>query len=201
MLNRDFAVYAVHSAYWSSFGVTQAALARRDRGARGATSDAPTATSAEDAPHSRALLFFHMVAFGVMYFGMGQALFADQVPLWFAGQQFVGTAVIAAGAFLMSWSLVFFQSWRFRAAVEAGHKLATGGPFHWLRHPIYMGLNLLALGTAIWVPTTIVWAGFVLMVIGSDLRGRAEERLLTGVFGEEYLRYCATTRRFVPGVY
>lgn len=44
---------------------------------------------------------------------------------------------------------------------------------------VYMGLNLLALGTAIWVPTPIVWAGFALMVIGSDLRARADSSLVS----------------------
>jgi protein-S-isoprenylcysteine O-methyltransferase Ste14 len=64
-----------------------------------------------------------------------------------------------------------------------------------------MGLNLLALGTAIWVPTTLVWAGFILMAVGSDLRARAEEPLLVGAFGHTYREYMARTRRFIPGVY
>jgi len=61
--------------------------------------------------------------------------------------------------------------------------------------------NLLALGTALWVPTAIVWAAFVLMAIGSDLRARAEETLLRQAFDSSYREYCARTRRFVPGIY
>lgn len=64
-----------------------------------------------------------------------------------------------------------------------------------------MGLNLLALGTALWVPTAIVWAAFVLMTIGSDLRARAEETLLERAFDPSYREYCARTRRFLPGIY
>jgi protein-S-isoprenylcysteine O-methyltransferase Ste14 len=64
-----------------------------------------------------------------------------------------------------------------------------------------MGLNLLALGSAIWVPTAIVWIAFLLMVLGSDLRARAEETLLLRVFGASYREYCARTGRFVPGIY
>ena len=70
-----------------------------------------------------------------------------------------------------------------------------------VRHPIYMGLNLLALGTAVWAPTAIVWVGFLLMVVGSDLRARAEEALLTKAFGPSYREYMTRTRRFVPGIY
>jgi protein-S-isoprenylcysteine O-methyltransferase Ste14 len=64
-----------------------------------------------------------------------------------------------------------------------------------------MGLNLLALGSALWVPTAFVWGAFVLMAVGSDLRARAEETLLRQAFEPSYGEYCAHTRRFVPGIY
>lgn len=60
---------------------------------------------------------------------------------------------------------------------------------------------MLALGSAVWVPTIFVWVGFALMSLGSDLRGRAEEKLLAARFGETYGAYTAKTKRFVPGVY
>ena len=110
-------------------------------------------------------------------------------------------AVIASGAVLMNWAMVHFRSWRFRATLAEGHELATGGPFRFVRHPIYMGFNLLALGNAIMVPTPLVWAGFVLMGLGSDLRARVEERLLVQAFGHTYSNYMERTRRFIPGIY
>jgi protein-S-isoprenylcysteine O-methyltransferase Ste14 len=137
----------------------------------------------------------------MMYIGIGIAVVPHQVPAWFTGQRIVGSVVIAGGAALVVSALIYFRSWRFRAAVDIHHQLATGGPFRLLRHPIYMGLNLLALGSAIWVPTPVVWAAFVLMAIGSDLRARAEEALLIRVFGSTYREYTARTRRFVPGIY
>jgi protein-S-isoprenylcysteine O-methyltransferase Ste14 len=39
------------------------------------------------------------------------------------------------------------------------------------------------------------------MAIGSDLRGRAEEKLLATQFGAEYTSYLAHTSRFIPGLY
>jgi protein-S-isoprenylcysteine O-methyltransferase Ste14 len=62
-------------------------------------------------------------------------------------------------------------------------------------------MNLLALGTAFWVPTIVVWAAFVLMAIGSDVRARAEETLLERAFGASYRQYRVSTWRFVPGIY
>lgn len=197
----DFAIYTVHWGFWGAFGITRIILRRRDQKDGRAADTAPTSQKENTAPFSRALLAFHGVAFCVMYFGIGFAVIPGRVPNWFPGQRVAGTLVIAGGAALMAWALVYFRSWRFRATVDRGHQLATGGPFRILRHPIYMGLNLLALGTALWIPTAIVWAAFVLMAIGSDLRGRAEETLLRQAFDPSYSEYCARTRRFVPGIY
>jgi protein-S-isoprenylcysteine O-methyltransferase Ste14 len=198
----DLALYGEHVAFWSAFGLTRLILRLRERDGT-ATSD-PATVSQQDtttAPFSRALLGVHMLAFAVMYFGVANAVFPRRVPVWFLGQRIVGSMVIASGAVLVTWALVSFRSWRFRAKVEEGHQLASGGPFHTLRHPIYMGLNLLALGTALWVPTTLVWVGFVLMAVGGDLRARAEEALLERVFGPLYREYRLRTRRFIPGIY
>jgi protein-S-isoprenylcysteine O-methyltransferase Ste14 len=109
--------------------------------------------------------------------------------------------MIAAGAALISSALMHFRSWRLRARLDQGHELATEGPFRLMRHPIYMGLNLLALGTAIWIPTVVEWIALVLMFIGGDVRARSEEAILTQAFGAAYTDYCARTKRFIPLVY
>ncbi|MEO8138435.1 MAG: isoprenylcysteine carboxylmethyltransferase family protein [Gemmatimonadota bacterium] len=201
MPNYDLAIYAVHAGFWTAFGVTRMVVQRRGPPGDAQAESAPHADSEASAPYSRSLLVVHALAFGVMYFGLGNAVIPNRVPLWFPGQRLVGFIVIAAGAALMSWALVWFRSWRFRAKVDRGHELATGGPFRLVRNPIYLGLNLLALGTAIWVPTALCWIGAGLMVLGSDLRARAEEKLLRAAFGAAYNEYCARTSRFVPGLY
>jgi protein-S-isoprenylcysteine O-methyltransferase Ste14 len=195
----DSGIYVAHGLFWSSFGVTLLILRLRSRGATAPT--VPIAETQQTAPFSRLLLFVHMLAFGTMYLGLWRSVFVTGVPDWFPGQRIVGGLVIGAGATLMASALVYLRSWRFRARLDEGHQLATGGPFGLVRHPIYMGLNLLALGTALWVPTGMVWLGFVLMLLGSDLRGRAEEGLLERAFGASYREYRARTRRFVPGIY
>jgi protein-S-isoprenylcysteine O-methyltransferase Ste14 len=196
----DYAIYTVHGVFWGSFFLTRLVLRRRNPN-DGGDADASTADGETTARFSRGLLAFHSLAFAAMYTGMAFAIMPGRVPDWFPGQRVAGTLVILTGAVLMASALVYFRSWRFRATLEEGHQLATGGPFRILRHPIYMGLNLLALGSAVWVPTPIVWAGFALMVIGSDLRARAEETILEHAFGRPYRDYCARTHRFVPGVY
>jgi protein-S-isoprenylcysteine O-methyltransferase Ste14 len=193
----DVAIYGVHAAFWAAFGITH-----RFVGAGHAVKEsAPAAGVARTGPYSRLVLGVHFLAFGLMYLGLGDAVFSGRVPAWFPGQRLAGTAVMALGAWLMCWSLVYFRSWRFRAQLNAGHELATGGPYAIVRHPIYAGMNLLAVGTALWVPTLLTWIAVVLMFLASDLRARVEERVLTEAFGERYHTYCARTRRFVPGLY
>ena len=197
--NPDLALYVVHVLFWASFIVTRAVAAR---GASAAAPAGPAASGqAQTAPFSRALLVLHMIGFGVLYFGIGASVFPRRVPEWLPGQRIVGTIVIALGAVLMSSALLFFRSWRFRAKLDEGHQLATGGPFRLVRHPIYMGINLLAAGTAVWDPSIVVLAGAVLTIAGSDLRARSEEALLERAFGSVYEDYRRHTKRFLPGIY
>ncbi len=194
---RDVAIYGVHAVFWAAFAITQRFVGVKHAAEEGA----PVTAVARTGPYSRLVLGVHFVAFGVMYLAIGSAVFSGQVPTWFPGQRLTGTAVMAVGAWLMCWSLVYFRSWRFRAQLDRGHELATGGPYAFVRHPIYAGMNLLALGTAVWIPTPLTWISVALMILGSDLRGRVEERVLTEAFGEQYRAYCARTRRFLPGLY
>lgn len=197
MQHPDFSIYAVHLVFWAAFGITRRFVAAGPAASAGG----PTTAAPIVARFSRAVLTAHFVAFGVMYLGIGITVFWNRVPAWFTGQRVVGTLIMAAGSALMCWSLAYFRSWRVRGKLDAGHELATGGPYALVRHPIYAGMNLLALGTAVWIPTILTWLAFALMILGSDLRGRAEERLLDTAFGDHYRKYRARTKRFLPGIY
>lgn len=186
-------VYAFHAAFYLLF------LLRRLSAKSGAGDGGGTAISA---PHARGLIALHMVAFAVMYFGLGRTVLARRgAPILFAPHPVIGGAVIAAGGVLLASTLRVFESWRLLARIEPGHRLCTRGPFRFVRHPIYLAMDLLAVGTFLWVPSPIVLAGAALVAVAGDLRARGEERLLTEVFGDEYREYCRRTARAVPGLY
>jgi protein-S-isoprenylcysteine O-methyltransferase Ste14 len=91
------------------------------------------------------------------------------------------------------------KQWRFEAALSEDHKLITTGPYRWLRNPIYASMlgMLLATGFAkTWWPLLI--AGVIFFVIGTEIRVRAEEKLLASRFGEEFERYKAKTPAYFP---
>ncbi|MEO8879325.1 MAG: isoprenylcysteine carboxylmethyltransferase family protein [Gemmatimonadaceae bacterium] len=151
--------------------------------------------------HSRLIIVPHNVAFGLMYGGIDVVVVHHAGPEGLAGQRILGAIIIVAGAALATWVLIYLRSWRFRATLDAGHELATGGPFRLVRHPISPALDLLAIGTAVWAPTSMLLAAAALMVIGSEVRGQAEEKLLLSAIGDRYRTYTAKTARFVPGLY
>lgn len=91
------------------------------------------------------------------------------------------------------------KQWRFEAALSEDHKLITTGPYRWVRNPIYASMlgMLLASGCAkTWWPLLI--AGVIFFLIGTEIRVRAEERLLRERFGEEFDRYKAQTPAYLP---
>ena len=77
-------------------------------------------------------------------------------------------------------------------------KLVTDGPFHYTRNPAYLSLTLIYAGVA--VLRNALWAilflPVVLYVIRRDQIER-EEQYLERVFGEEYLTYKTSVRRWV----
>jgi protein-S-isoprenylcysteine O-methyltransferase Ste14 len=167
-----------------------------------AAADASPAARPQAARGARALVALHGVAFAAMYYGIGQSVAApERVRLLWGPQRILGAAVIVAGAVLVAWTMRVFRSWRFQARIDATHRLSTDGPFAWVRHPIYAALDLLALGSLLWIPTAWTAAGLLLMIVTGDVRARGEERVLRAAFGENYVRYSAKVRRLIPGIY
>ena len=111
----------------------------------------------------------------------------------------VGSIVIVASALIMPPVLSRFR----RAATpfdvrKAASALITDGPYRFSRNPTYLSLTLLYLGLGIvldsgWVMILVVPV-FLLMDLWVV---RREERHLEAKFGEQYLHYKASVRRWL----
>lgn len=81
---------------------------------------------------------------------------------------------------------------------EKTTKLVTTGIYHYIRHPLYCSLLLLAWGTFF---KTLSWLG-LLLVLGATLAvfatARADELASLRYFGAPYRAYMERTKRFVP---
>jgi protein-S-isoprenylcysteine O-methyltransferase Ste14 len=147
------------------------------------------------------LLLFHAAGIALVSLGITRTFV-------FLGSRFpvdlrtlLGLGAVLLASALAMWALRVFASWRLLAHVDVGHALCLEGPYRFVRHPIYLALDLWALGSALTCPNALTIAGAVGVIIGSDLRSRVEERLLAEVFGDQYRSYAARVRRLLPGVY
>jgi protein-S-isoprenylcysteine O-methyltransferase Ste14 len=114
-----------------------------------------------------------------------------------------GVALIAAGIGLRAWSIAalgrFFQ---YQIKIQPGHRVVTGGPYRFVRHPSYGGIALVLAGIAL--ACDDVWSLVAVAVLGGAglaVRIRAEERQLTQALGAEYGHFAAGRKRLVPGVW
>jgi protein-S-isoprenylcysteine O-methyltransferase Ste14 len=130
------------------------------------------------------------------YFSNRASLFAPPPALgWTAA------VMTALGIGLAIWARVFLgRNWSPRPAVKEHHELVTAGPYVYVRHPIYTGILLAALGTAL--TGTVFGIGvFVFTSIVFLSRIGKEEKIMLDLFPNEYPAYQARTKRLVPFVW
>jgi protein-S-isoprenylcysteine O-methyltransferase Ste14 len=111
-----------------------------------------------------------------------------------------GCFLALAGAALVLWSRTALGSaWSFVPMADQGTGLVTTGPYRLVRHPIYLGLSLLAMGEALafssWPAVAVVFSAIVPTFVW---RACAEERLLADTFGERYAHYRKQTKMMIP---
>jgi protein-S-isoprenylcysteine O-methyltransferase Ste14 len=93
------------------------------------------------------------------------------------------------------------QYWSARITLEEGHQLIQTGPYHLVRHPIYLGGLIGVIGTAIVIGEVrgLLSAAFVLAVVA--LKIRTEEAFLGERFGPAYRQYQRKVKALIPFVF
>ena len=92
-------------------------------------------------------------------------------------------------------------NWSGVVDIKAGHELVRSGPYAYVRHPIYSGLLLALLGTALSIGTERALLGMALLGFAFVRRAAIEDRLMAEQFGDTYERYRAEVPAMVPFVY
>jgi len=90
------------------------------------------------------------------------------------------------------------QYWSGRITLKEGHQLVRTGPYARLRHPIYTGLDLAAIGTALVIDRWRCVAGVCVIMIGFVIKAKREEALLAGQFGEAFQEHRKHTGFLLP---
>jgi protein-S-isoprenylcysteine O-methyltransferase Ste14 len=115
----------------------------------------------------------------------------------------VGSMILGPASVVLAWIAArhLGKQWRFEAALIQDHDLVQTGPYHFIRHPIYASMlgMLLATGFA-WTWWPMFAAGLIAFLAGTEIRVRAEDRLLEERFQEAFLAYRSRVRAYIPGL-
>ena len=118
---------------------------------------------------------------------------------YFRAGEWIGVLLAAAGvgvAFWARWHLG--TNWSGTVTLKEGHELIRTGPYRAIRHPIYTGILLALLGTAVaegevrgLVAVAIAWLSLY-------IKARREESFLAQEFGAGFTEHLRHTGMFLP---
>jgi protein-S-isoprenylcysteine O-methyltransferase Ste14 len=146
------------------------------------------------------ILLLELLGFFLLFSGaagismLGRRVFAQTIAGATAGVvvTWIGIAIALWGR----WHLG--QFWSARVTLKEGHQLIRTGPYAFFRHPIYSGLDLAAIGSALAIDQWRSVAGVVLIILGYWIKARKEESMLSTQFGEAFEKHCRGTGFLIP---
>ena len=94
--------------------------------------------------------------------------------------------------------MLLAYSWRPLYAAQRAGKVATTGPYAYIRHPQYVAFVGIMLGFLLQWPTIPTLIMFPVMTYVYARLARREEQISLEQFGDEYRAYMARTPAFIP---
>jgi len=170
------------------------------------------AVSARNAARTQVREPFHWRAITLVVLVLAAMLiFSPYFRFGFLARRFVpdsqwskgmGLALILVGFGVSIWARRHLgRFWSARVTLKVDHQLIQSGPYARVRHPIYSGLLLTMLGTAIFVGEWHALLGVALFFSAHWEKSRREEALLVREFGETYEQYCNRTGALIPRLF
>ena len=134
-------------------------------------------------------------AFSVIGYATLVLAWEDNNRLW---PHLFGAMFAGAGALVMIIAQIQMgRAWRIGIRPGDAPELVDTGLFAVSRNPIYLGMALLAVGTAIASGLWWAWVALLVFVVVTDLHIRHEESHLRENFGAAFIVYCAKVRRWI----
>ncbi len=139
-------------------------------------------------------------------------LFVINVPVWFSNPT-AWHQIISWGLLVICFIPLVFGVYSLRRhgkasaqrqgepslmAFEKTTTLVTSGIYHYIRHPLYSSLFLLAWGIFFKLPSLLGMILALAATIFLVATAKADENECTRFFGPQYQEYIKTTRMFVP---
>lgn len=144
-----------------------------------------------------------MAAFGILQISftgrlafLGEGLVPDTLAIWL-----FGFALAIVGLTFSVWARIYLGSnWSPIAMLKKGQTLVRTGPYGMVRHPIYSGLIVAIIGTALVYGGYRVIISIVCVFLFAWVRIREEEKLMSNQFGEDYAEYKKEVKAIIPGI-
>jgi protein-S-isoprenylcysteine O-methyltransferase Ste14 len=113
-----------------------------------------------------------------------------------------GLAVTTAGVAFAIWARkILADNWSAQPTLKQNHELIMQGPYKIVRHPIYTGILIAVLGTAIMVGQVRGFVGFAVVFFALWHKSLFEEDLMCKQFGEQYQAYTQHVKGLIPWIF
>ena len=113
----------------------------------------------------------------------------------------LGLSLCLIGVGFAIWSRqVLAKSWNVATGVTAHHALIQSGPYAVVRHPIYFGMFLAMLGTALAVGELRAFINLIVSLSEGWTKLNQEEAILQKEFPDAYAGYQHRVKRLIPGI-
>jgi protein-S-isoprenylcysteine O-methyltransferase Ste14 len=118
------------------------------------------------------------------------------LPVWL---RWTGAALSGLSIALLIWTLpALGRNLTDTVVTRREHTLVTRGPYRWIRHPFYVSMALVTLGSALLAANWFIFLSGVVVFSLLAIRSRVEEEQLAARFGDAYREYRKRTGRFLP---
>lgn len=141
------------------------------------------------------------ILLGLLFFGPVRLNAGEAYGVQSALLQWLGYAVFVIGSSIAI--LAAFQLGKNLTPLpkpKDNAELVQAGLYRWVRHPIYFGVIVLALGWGLIQQTLLVWIYVLVLMVFFDIKSRKEEQWLCERFSE-YPKYQGRVRKLVPWIY
>jgi len=127
----------------------------------------------------------------------------DAGHLWWTlsgreGNPHLGVLHILSGVLIFLGFLLLAKSWHVLHEAQRSGRLATSGPYAYVRHPQYAAFIVIMAGFLLQWPTLLTALMFPVLVAMYVRLAQGEERDAEAAFGESYRRYRAVTPGWIP---
>ncbi len=187
-----FAINRVVRILWASFAIYWFIAARLQSRA-GSDDNSPVAENkVSDAPSAR--LFHHACLVAAFIFLFAPKIGVSALDVRFLPRTFAlgitGLVLTISGLALAVWARRHLaENWSSRVRIRVGHELIRTGPYAHLRHPIYSGVLLAVIGSALVVNRWRALLSIALILISYSVKGRREDAILAREFGDSWLEH------------